>query len=690
MNNESFVGQQVDQYRVLQHIASGGMADVYLAEDVNLKRKVALKIMFGSLATNPQFAERFRREAQMVAQLDHPNIVQVYAVGLTPAQFVGRQRPYIAMQYIEGGSLREKLEQLAERGKLLTTEQALNIIRQVALALRVAHKAQIIHRDLKPGNVLVQPDGTLVLVDLGIALAGDSAKLTQTGAIIGTPHYMSPEQVREQPLDGRSDLYSLGIILYELLAGRRPFAASESIAVLHQHVYEQPPPLGKRRPDLSPQVLAIVEKCLQKEPAHRFQNANELIQAIDVALQSQGIQGPNPQATQILTDLHDSGLISRRQVVRLTTAERRRKLPVPLWAILTFFALAAAVLLLLLVRPFSKAQTPPENPIAAQIASQQTAAPEQATQEPTQTTTSRDTAVPQTNTPKETPVSSPLPDTPVLVLPTATAVPPTPLPQPQIVFQSNRDGDYEIFIMNSDGSEQRQLTNNSADDNYPVVSLDGTQVLFESIRDGNWEVYMMNIDGSQQRRLTDAAGSKDRLPTWSPDGQKIAFISDRDGDYEIFTMNADGSDVRQVTFNTLREGHISWSVDNRLMYNAGSEDSRSWEIFTIDPEGNNQQQLTDNTISDWAPEWSPDGRFILYLSLVNSDPAIFIMNADGSNSHLLYNSAYYDWGADWTDDGSSIIFTTDEAETGVIYIMNADGSNVRKLTERGSYPSWVR
>ena len=144
--------------------------------------------------------------------------------------------------------------------------------------------------------------------------------------------------------------------------------------------------------------------------------------------------------------------------------------------------------------------------------------------------------------------------------------------------------------MNSDGRQQRQLTINSADDNYPVVSLDSTQILFESVRDGNWEVYAMNIDGSQQRRLTNAPSSKDLLPTWSQDGQQIAFISNRDGDYEIFIMNADSSNVHQITFNTLREGHISWSADNRLVYNAGTEDSRSWDIYTIDPDGNNQQQ----------------------------------------------------------------------------------------------------
>ncbi len=688
METSKLEGQQIDQFRIVRHIARGGMADVYLAEDTDLKRKVALKVMLDILAMDTQFVQRFRREAQMVAQLHHPNIVQVYAVGFLPAGSSTTRRPYIAMQFIEGGSLREKLQELADRGKLLTTEQALNIVRQVALALSVAHKAKIIHRDLKPANVLIQPDGTPVLVDLGIAVAGDSPKLTQTGAIIGTPHYMSPEQVREQPLDGRSDLYSLGIILYEMLAGILPFTANESIAVLHQHVYEKPPPLSKRRPDLSPQVLSIVETCLQKEPVHRFQNANDLVQAIDRALQSEGLHGPNPQATQVLTELRDSGLLSRRRVVHLPTGEQRRQLPVPLWAILTFLTLTVVAVLLVVLRPFDS-QRSPTKPAIAQVAPQETAAATEPAIEPTQTEALNNTPTPETAvipTTEETTV----PATNTAVPP--TAVPPTATPRPsQIIFQSNRDGDYEIFIMNSDGSGQRPLTNNNADDNYPVVSLDGSKVLFESVRDGNWEVYVMNSDGSQQQRLTNATDSKDRLPTWSPDGQQIAFISDRDGDYDIYTMNVDGSNLRQVTFNDLREGHVSWSVDNRLVYNIGTEDSRSWNIYTINPDGTNQQQLTSNSVSDWAPEWSPDGRFILYLSIVDgNDPAIFVMNADGSNPHMLYNSPYYDWGADWTADGSKIIFTNDQNNVGNLYIINADGSNLQHLSERGGYPSWVK
>ena len=273
------VGQQIGQYAVREFIARGGMADVYLAYDVELKRKVALKVLLPALAADAQFAQRFQREAQTVARLDHPNIVHVYTIGTTPNGL-----PYIAMQYIEGGSLRDKLAQLTEQGALTPVDQALKLLRQIADALRVAHDAGIIHRDLKPGNILLRQDGAPVLVDLGIAAVSGGPKLTQTGSLIGTPHYMSPEQVQSRPLDGRSDLYSLGVILYEMLAGKRPFEGEESIAILHKQVYEAPALLETLRPDLSPPILSLAHTCLQKEPENRYQSAGELLAAIDRAL----------------------------------------------------------------------------------------------------------------------------------------------------------------------------------------------------------------------------------------------------------------------------------------------------------------------------------------------------------------------------------------------------------------------
>jgi Tol biopolymer transport system component/serine/threonine protein kinase len=686
MDTEKYIGHKIDRYRIVQHIDRGGMADVYLAEDEDLGRKVALKIMLDTLAMDPQFVQRFRQEARTVARLDHPNIVQVYTVGETPTG-----RPYIAMQYIEGGSLRDKLQQLARRGKLLTTEQALNVARQIALALAVAHQAQIVHRDLKPANVLIRPDGMPVLVDLGIAVVEGVPKLTQTGGIIGTPHYMSPEQVRGQKLDGRSDLYSLGIILYEMLAGTRPFEADDSIAVLHQQAYEEPVPLGRRRPDLSPELLSIVATCLKKEPAQRFQQAEALVAAIDQALLTEGITGPNPRATQVLTDLHDSSLISRLQVVQIPTAERqvaeqatektpRRAVTVPVWAMVTLAVLATAVITMTAMNFLNNDPVPLPTTIP-ETAPEETAVPQVVEVVATVT----DTPEPET---AESVVEEPAVEIPL----TETAVPPTPIPtQNKIVFQSNRDGDFEIFIMDGDGGNQVQLTNNDVDDNYPAVSPDGSQIVFQSYRDGNWELYAMNVDGTAPRRLTNDP-AEDRLPTWSPDGQQIAFISDRDGDFDLYIVNSDGSTLRQVTNTSdLREGHVSWSVDNRLVYNAGTWDDATWEIYTIDVNGQDRRRLTNNGVSDWSPEWSPDGRFILYLTVVgDDDPAIFIMNSDGGGARQLYNSQHYEWGADWSADGSQIIFTRDENDLGILYIMNADGSNLRLLTERGSYPSWVR
>lgn len=322
------------------------MADVYLAHDTTLQRDVAFKVMLDALALDPQYAQRFQREARTVARLDHPNIIQVYSTGQTPFG-----QPYIAMQYISGGSLRDRLEQLVERGKLLTTEQTLNLARQLALALSMAHRAGVIHRDLKPGNILIRADGTPVLVDLGIAAVSSSGspKLTQTGGFVGTPAYMSPEQARSRPLDGRSDIYSFGVILYELLAGRRPFEAENFTTILYKHVHEEPVPLQQLRPDTSRQTQAIVATCLQKNPDDRYQRAEDLIPAIDAALQAEVNAAHNPHLAQVLTHLSDSDLISRKQTVQAEEEVKpANRIKLPLWVMATagVFLLAAAFLLI--------------------------------------------------------------------------------------------------------------------------------------------------------------------------------------------------------------------------------------------------------------------------------------------------------------------------------------------------------
>lgn len=303
---------------------------------------------------------------------------------------------------------------------------------------------------------------------------------------------------------------------------------------------------------------------------------------------------------------------------------------------------------------------------------------------PTATVKPINTMVPTLTT---TPVPSPTTPVP---LPT---MPPSPTPWPsEIVFQSNRDGDFEIYIMYADGSNQRQLTFNNAADEFPRVSPDGTKIVFESDRDGNSEIYVMNRDGSQQTRLT-TNPANDRLPAWSPDGNQITFQSFRTGNAEIYVMMADGSDVRRVTTTGAIEGHTSWSVNNLLVFNASEPNQNFWQVYTCDLAGNNRQKLTNTRIDEWSPEWSPDASQILFLSERDSsvNSGIYVMAADGSNVRLLYNGPTEEWGPIWSSDGSQIVFTIDQPDgTADIYIMNADGSNVRQLTERGGYPSWAQ
>jgi eukaryotic-like serine/threonine-protein kinase len=272
-------GSVVDgRYRVLGRIGSGGMADVWLAEDAHLQRQVALKILHKRFAQDREFVERFRREAESAAALQHPNIVSVFDRG----EFEGTS--YIAMQYVEGRTLK----QLIDAG--LTPEQAVALIRQVLEAARFAHRHGIVHRDLKPQNVLVDGEGKALVADFGIARAGVS-EITQTGSVMGTPHYLSPEQAQGFDVTRTSDLYSIGVILYEALTGRVPFEADSAVAVAMKQVSQTPQRPSSINHQVSPALDAVVMRALEKDPGERFQSADAFIAALDAALKDPGPEG---------------------------------------------------------------------------------------------------------------------------------------------------------------------------------------------------------------------------------------------------------------------------------------------------------------------------------------------------------------------------------------------------------------
>jgi serine/threonine-protein kinase len=281
------------RYEVGAILGYGGMAEVHAGRDVRLGRDVAIKLLRADLARDPSFQSRFRREAQSAASLNHPAIDAVYDTGEDSDD--GVVAPYIVMEYVEGRTLRQVLE---TEGRLLP-QRALEITAQVCAALDQAHQAGIVHRDVKPGNVMLTPSGDVKVMDFGIARAvtGAGATMTQTASVNGTANYLSPEQARGEHVDARSDVYSTGCLLYELLTGAPPFSGDTAVSVAYQHVREDPVPPSRVEPDVSASVDAIVLKAMAKNPANRYQSAADLRADLERALAGRPVEATPVLAT---------------------------------------------------------------------------------------------------------------------------------------------------------------------------------------------------------------------------------------------------------------------------------------------------------------------------------------------------------------------------------------------------------
>jgi serine/threonine-protein kinase len=261
-----------DRYEVGRRLGSGGMADVYLAHDRQLGRDIALKVLHRRFARDGQFVERFKREAQSAAGLQHPHVVGIYDRGEHDGTY------YIAMENLPGRTLRQVVNEEAP----LDQERTIAYGLQILDAAGFAHRNGIVHRDFKPHNVICGPDGQLKVTDFGIARAGAS-EMTETGSIMGTAQYLSPEQAQGQPVDAASDLYSIGVMLYEMLVGRVPFDGDTAVAIALRHVSDAPVPIRQLRPDVHPALEAAIMRALEKDPAARYASAEEFAAALGMA-----------------------------------------------------------------------------------------------------------------------------------------------------------------------------------------------------------------------------------------------------------------------------------------------------------------------------------------------------------------------------------------------------------------------
>jgi eukaryotic-like serine/threonine-protein kinase len=289
-----------DRYELGEILGFGGMSEVHLARDQRLHRDVAIKVLRADLARDPSFYLRFRREAQNAAALNHPAIVAVYDTG--EAETPTGPLPYIVMEYVDGVTLRD----IVHTEGPMPSKRAIEVIADACQALNFSHQHGIIHRDVKPANIMIGKTGAVKVMDFGIARAlSDANSVTQTAAVIGTAQYLSPEQARGEKVDARSDVYSLGCVLYEILTGEPPFVGDSPVAVAYQHVREDPVPPSQRHNDISPELDAVVLKSLAKNPDNRYQTAAEM-RADLVRVHS----GEAPDAPKVFTDAERSSLLA--------------------------------------------------------------------------------------------------------------------------------------------------------------------------------------------------------------------------------------------------------------------------------------------------------------------------------------------------------------------------------------------
>ncbi|MGF1507256.1 MAG: protein kinase [Anaerolineae bacterium] len=656
-DDETNLPETIGRYVINDEIGRGGMATVYNATDPQFGRNVAVKVLPREFTHNPHFKERFEREAQAIAQLEHSAIVPVYDYGEDDG------RAFLVMRLMQGGTLADRINAGA-----LDPEDIADILDQVAAALDVAHKRGIIHRDVKPGNVLFDEHGDAFISDFGLVKIGETASSLTGSMIVGTPAYMAPEMSQAGGLTSLVDVYALGVTLYQILTGELPYQADTPLGTMLAHAVEPIPDIMQTRPETDPAVARVVRQGMSKQPANRYQTAKQIAVDFRSALEGKPLQfqyEENAGATKQIPsqDYKERAAAHAAQQAAAAPAERREGLPLPV--ILGIIGAVAAVIIVVMVvaNPFAQASVaeeptvePTEEPVSEEEPTDEPAVEVEDTQEPE---------------PTDEPTEEP------------TAVPSAAVGGGGdfVAFHSNETGNFDIYIVSLDGTEQRRLTEDVANDTTPTWSPDGERIAFVSRRSGNLDIYVVEVDSGAITQLTDDPGC-DFDPAWSPDGERIAFVSARDGNYEIYVMDADGDNQERLTTNIVSDLSPSWSPDGSQLaitsYQAGNGD-----IFIINAQtGTIRDQITEDNREDLTPAWSPDGQYIAFASNRDNDWDIYLYEVEtGELTNLTDNTAYAANPA-WSPDGEWITFASGEAyqvEQGIARI-RVDGSEQEIMT----------
>jgi len=709
------IGKTLNHYEITAKIGEGGMGEVYRARDTKLNREIALKILPADMARDPERRERFEREARAVAALKHPNIVTIYSV----EEAAGIR--FITMELVEGQTLSNNLPKGG-----LPLDSLFDIAVPLTDAVSSAHARGITHRDLKPDNIMIDNEGRLRVLDFGLAklqakqdTGNDTqdttaAGTTGEGRILGTAAYMSPEQAEGKAVDPRSDIFSLGTILYEMATGARPFRGDTSISTIGSILKDDPAPVLELKPYLPRHLGRIIRRCLAKHPDRRYQTALDLRNELE-DLKSEIASGD------------------------AVAARPGRRFGWPL--MVTFAVVATAVVVIMVTSPWKQAGSPPAyftgRPLTGSMDWDR--GPNWSPEGEwiafgRMTSGSMDVYVkPVTGgeavlrvggpadetTPRWSPdgkylayVSGSEPGTFVFLVPPHGGAPRKLIETNifaldlQRVYQAMGDrpwsqdgrtllvsrvsdaGRLSIYRVDRDVGSAEQLTfpPTGGDDVRASYSFDGTRIVFVREVDGKGTLMTMPSAGGESEELL-ADGYSNGAPAWRPGGRHVLFVSNRGGSVRnIWEIDVSTGFTRQLTFGTNDIRGLSVTADDRIAYSPFWHDTF---LFTIDVESGEQRQLTSHTRDNFGARFSPGGETVAYHSTRTGNSEVWLRHLDGRPETQMTNHPAWDLYPDWSPDGRQLIFVSDR-DGGVfkLFIANRDGGNVRLLVDQTlSFPA---